>query len=289
MPNRPPSLRTARAMSRALSAARPLPRSIGICRIPRMNAAITRPLTPPPAKYSALAQNVISRGATTGRNSESHAERWLLARIAGPVDGMCSRPEVHGRHRPRITGATVWRPTVYSVDTLPKISHGTGDGGGDLDLDHESRQEQPAHLDGRARRRQRVGRHREQATAYGRVGGQVVEVGHEGTDVHDVGEAGAVRVEDAGDDLEDVLALRADVTGRHDPAGLVDGHLPGEHEQGSPGQIQPGHVREPVGEGCRYPRRVVESHRGTLIAAPARRPPVPPRLRRPPPRTRRRR
>ena len=80
--------------------------------MPRMNAAVTRPLSPLPAKYSALAQKVISRGATIGRNSESQADRWLLARIAGPVAGMCSSPDVQGRHNPRSTGATVWRPRV---------------------------------------------------------------------------------------------------------------------------------------------------------------------------------
>ena len=48
-------------------------------------------------KYSALATNVTRRGITSGMNSQSEYERWLLARIAAPSSGTFSVPSAYGR------------------------------------------------------------------------------------------------------------------------------------------------------------------------------------------------
>ncbi len=37
-----------------------------------------------------LARKVIRRGTTRGRKTESEKDRWLLAKMAPPVSGMCS-------------------------------------------------------------------------------------------------------------------------------------------------------------------------------------------------------
>ncbi|CAM5302766.1 hypothetical protein SVIOM342S_04489 [Streptomyces violaceorubidus] len=40
---------------------------------------------------------VTLRSRTAGRKNESENDRWLLARMAGPSAGMCSRPSTQGR------------------------------------------------------------------------------------------------------------------------------------------------------------------------------------------------
>src|SRR2546429_1271076 len=61
-----------------------------------------------PVKYSALATNVTFRLTISGMKIESENDRWLLAMIAGPWSGTCSRPSTCGRkisrsHGPRST------------------------------------------------------------------------------------------------------------------------------------------------------------------------------------------
>ena len=51
---------------------------------------------PVPSKYSALATNVTRRGMTSGMNSQSLYERWLLARMTAPSRGTFSVPSAHG-------------------------------------------------------------------------------------------------------------------------------------------------------------------------------------------------
>jgi hypothetical protein len=48
-------------------------------------------------KYSALAGNTTGRGITSGRYIESMNDRWLEARIAGPLAGTYSSPVTLGR------------------------------------------------------------------------------------------------------------------------------------------------------------------------------------------------
>ena len=36
------------------------------------------------------------RSTMSGKRKESEKDRWLLARIAGPLAGMCSPPSTHG-------------------------------------------------------------------------------------------------------------------------------------------------------------------------------------------------
>ena len=71
-------------------------RSIGTCPAPEKNVFCSQPLMPEPSKYSALATNVTRRGMTSGMNSQSLYDRWLLARIAAPSFGTFSVPSAHG-------------------------------------------------------------------------------------------------------------------------------------------------------------------------------------------------
>jgi hypothetical protein len=60
--------------------------------VPTKNILVSRPLMPRPVKYSAFATNVTRRRTTSGRTIESKNDRWLLARMAGPVSGTWCRP-----------------------------------------------------------------------------------------------------------------------------------------------------------------------------------------------------
>jgi hypothetical protein len=71
---------------------------------PEKNTRESQPFRPGVVKYSALARNVTLRGTITGMKNESENDRWLLARIAAPSDGMFSRPSVHGRQINRRNG-----------------------------------------------------------------------------------------------------------------------------------------------------------------------------------------
>ena len=77
----------ARGGERALGGvgARAVDRAPG--RHPEKNFFWNQPLTPGVVKYSALATKVTRRVSVSGMNSQSAYERWLLARIAGPVLG----------------------------------------------------------------------------------------------------------------------------------------------------------------------------------------------------------
>jgi hypothetical protein len=48
-------------------------------------------------KYSALATNVTRRFTISGVKIESENDRWLQARITGPVAGTLARPSTSGR------------------------------------------------------------------------------------------------------------------------------------------------------------------------------------------------
>ena len=71
---------------------------------PVKNFFWNQPLMPGVLKYSALATNVTRRDRVSGMNSQSAYERWLLARIAGPCDGMFSWPLTCGRNTSLRTG-----------------------------------------------------------------------------------------------------------------------------------------------------------------------------------------
>ncbi len=40
----------------------------------------------------------MGRGVTSGRKNESEKDRWLLAKMAGPLAGRFSSPSTHGRN-----------------------------------------------------------------------------------------------------------------------------------------------------------------------------------------------
>ena len=54
----------------------------------------------------------MRRGTVSGRKIESENDRWLLAKIAAPVSGMCSEPSTQGRKSRRRIGP---RMTVFST------------------------------------------------------------------------------------------------------------------------------------------------------------------------------
>ncbi len=67
------------------------------------------PRSPVPVKYSALARKATWRGAVSGITTLSANERWLLARMTGPVGGTLSAPTTSGRHNAIAVGrATTW-------------------------------------------------------------------------------------------------------------------------------------------------------------------------------------
>ena len=106
-------------MSIAACAARPPDRSTGMVPAPTKNILVRKPLIPLPVKYSALATKVTFRFTISGMKIESEKERWLLAMIAAPVRGRCSRPSTSGRkislsHGPRRT----YFSSQYSTRTL---------------------------------------------------------------------------------------------------------------------------------------------------------------------------
>jgi hypothetical protein len=112
MPSTLPSRSTGRAASSAIRLARPPERSTGIWLSPSISERVSG-LT----KYSFLARKYTGRRVTIGMTSESTTDRWLLARITGPVDGTISSPETFGRQSARSIGATVTLPNEYSADT----------------------------------------------------------------------------------------------------------------------------------------------------------------------------
>jgi len=68
------------------------------CLVARRYAAAIRWPGLFPVKYSDLAAKVTGRASTSGRKIESTRDRWLEARIAPPVAGICSPPVTSGRH-----------------------------------------------------------------------------------------------------------------------------------------------------------------------------------------------
>src|SRR6188472_1829047 len=108
MPNSSPFSRISRADARAPSAAFAPDRSMGTWPEPEKNFRWNQPLIPGVVKYSALATKVTRRGRVSGMNIQSEYDRWLLARMAGPLAGTFSAPETWGRktrrsHGPRAT------------------------------------------------------------------------------------------------------------------------------------------------------------------------------------------
>ena len=61
-------------------------------------------MTPGEVKYSALARKVTRRRSISGMNTQSDAERWLLASTAAPVRGTFSAPVTCGRNTRRTIG-----------------------------------------------------------------------------------------------------------------------------------------------------------------------------------------
>ena len=79
-----------------LAAARGLSRSTGTWPNSRKVQAVSRPRRPGALKYSALAKYSTWRPAVIGVNTSSAADRWLAARMAGPVRGTNSWPVTCG-------------------------------------------------------------------------------------------------------------------------------------------------------------------------------------------------
>src|SRR6516165_11795986 len=66
-----------------------------------------------PVKYSDLAAKVTGRLSISGRKIESTRDRWLDARMAPPVAGMCPPPVTLGRHNRCRIGPAITRETRY--------------------------------------------------------------------------------------------------------------------------------------------------------------------------------
>ena len=62
------------------------------------------------SKYADFARKCTGRGEATGIAIESMNDRWLLAKITGPVRGTLSRPSTRGRYTARASGAMKKRP-----------------------------------------------------------------------------------------------------------------------------------------------------------------------------------
>ncbi|CAM5487857.1 hypothetical protein SRIMM317S_05875 [Streptomyces rimosus subsp. rimosus] len=75
--------------------------------MPRKNAAVSRPRSPGPVKYSDFARNVTRLGTITGITKWSENDRWLPAMIAGPCKGTCSSPSTRGRKISRSNGPRI--------------------------------------------------------------------------------------------------------------------------------------------------------------------------------------
>ena len=90
----------------ASSAAEALVRSIGTWPLPPKNTRCATPLGPVPVKYSALARKVTRRRSDSGMNTQSAADRWLLAMIAAPLAGTWPIPSTRGRNTSLATGPT---------------------------------------------------------------------------------------------------------------------------------------------------------------------------------------
>src|SRR2546426_12494843 len=97
----------------------PLPRRRGICPLPRNNHDVRQS-----SKYSALATNVIGRGATSRRKIGSVNDRWLGAMTTAPERGRFSSPLTSIRYRDRRSGLKVslaiW-VTVRSSMSFPLL------------------------------------------------------------------------------------------------------------------------------------------------------------------------
>ena len=76
-------------MLRDASDALPPDRSIGSMPVPLKKILVTHPLTPA-GEVVALGEEAVILSITSGRNTESMNERWLLARMTAPVFGMFS-------------------------------------------------------------------------------------------------------------------------------------------------------------------------------------------------------
>ena len=87
MPSSWPPASTRSPVASARSLASPPERSTGIWPTPLKNARLNSPLMPRPVKYSDFARKTTLRGSGSGAKKWSENDRWLLARIAGPVLG----------------------------------------------------------------------------------------------------------------------------------------------------------------------------------------------------------
>src|SRR4051794_19601735 len=72
---------------------------------------------PPGAKYSCLARNDTRRGVTSGIRKLSRKDRWLAARITGPVRGTLPAPVTSGRKASPAIGRNTARSVVASTST----------------------------------------------------------------------------------------------------------------------------------------------------------------------------
>jgi hypothetical protein len=66
--------------------------------VPEKNWRMSQPLIPLPVKYSAFATKVTLRFTISGVKIESENDRWLQARMTGPVAGTWCRPCTSGRN-----------------------------------------------------------------------------------------------------------------------------------------------------------------------------------------------
>jgi hypothetical protein len=73
-------------------------------------------------KYSLLARKTTGLGHCKGKKIESENERWLLARMAGPVDGTFSTPRTQGLKINRSRGPSTNVFKMKYATNPPKVN-----------------------------------------------------------------------------------------------------------------------------------------------------------------------
>src|SRR5689334_6549101 len=87
-----------------------------------MNVRVAHCFGPPARKYSSLARKDTRRGVISGMRKLSTKDRWLAARMTGPVRGTFSAPRTSGRKAIRESGRRIGRSAAASMASALQVS-----------------------------------------------------------------------------------------------------------------------------------------------------------------------